>query len=777
MATPTISEYTAHLRQDKVGMREYMRIAGVDTKESDTFTNLTEKVLNVAGAQRQVYIQPNEPQAKEGIWFQTEQLTDFDVVSDPVPFVNEVFSSDTKNGYNPDASNTGSKSARYYVVKNVPYYLVFDQGSATRPNNSYRFYRYNKDDNSYTLVQSYSASEIIAVRGQTKTGGSYDLAINHCAVCIDDDQEYLYLVGGGYSTTVTDDPTRKCVIRFGLKTHNISKVFTLAKPFFVIGGASAWQCNCFICATKIFIFGYHDTNSGAYGATSNAKIIDLAAGDGNEYTKSYGPISFGGTALKFNNELIVGFGGGNSSQNSGSGMNHVRLFNTLTESTKIIYYLANKVNQRAICAVGSLIYFAEYTNAANNFGCVNLEDNTVRYIDKGNTPSYNSISAGTPYYDEDLNCIMFGSYVGTKYPFILTTKDYKRDTVVIFQASYETAAYKTNIFTTNNFKSDVKLGFSNTWLYKTDVGIDKTIKRYYGTGTEWIEITEESAFGGNIDVPILQDKSVEITENGTTTITADKGYDGLNNVDVTVNVEGGEVTPVDPDYITDGLIAWWEGADGFDENAHWNSRVGDDYISVDGYAFGTANDNNLPRVESGAVYNDGVFSMVTQVDYCKTGYTVQVVGYSEGVVADAGTDMCTFIGFNMSSSPMIGLKNSSCTLWTANGYQPNHEVLYDNFNKKILNASLHLVNAPTRGVNSAFTNLYSLNGQGWKASSLSSSAHNSQGNNMTVLSYYTANWRAVGARVYSIRVYNRKLTEEELQHNYEIDKARFNIKE
>lgn len=38
--------------------------------------------------------------------------------------------------------------------------------------------------------------------------------------------------------------------------------------------------------------------------------------------------------------------------------------------------------------------------------------------------------------------------------------------------------------------------------------------------------------------PILQDKSVTITENGTTTITADSGYDGLNNVEVTTNVAG-----------------------------------------------------------------------------------------------------------------------------------------------------------------------------------------------------------------------------------------------
>lgn len=38
--------------------------------------------------------------------------------------------------------------------------------------------------------------------------------------------------------------------------------------------------------------------------------------------------------------------------------------------------------------------------------------------------------------------------------------------------------------------------------------------------------------------PNLQSKSVEITENGTTTITTDSGYDGLNQVEVTTNVSG-----------------------------------------------------------------------------------------------------------------------------------------------------------------------------------------------------------------------------------------------
>lgn len=47
----------------------------------------------------------------------------------------------------------------------------------------------------------------------------------------------------------------------------------------------------------------------------------------------------------------------------------------------------------------------------------------------------------------------------------------------------------------------------------------------------------KKAGGGS--APVLQDKEVEITENGETTITADSGYDGLSSVEITTDVQSG----------------------------------------------------------------------------------------------------------------------------------------------------------------------------------------------------------------------------------------------
>ena len=48
---------------------------------------------------------------------------------------------------------------------------------------------------------------------------------------------------------------------------------------------------------------------------------------------------------------------------------------------------------------------------------------------------------------------------------------------------------------------------------------------------------KNSSGGGG--TPTLQDKSITITENGTTNVVADSGYDGLNQVEIITNVSGG----------------------------------------------------------------------------------------------------------------------------------------------------------------------------------------------------------------------------------------------
>ena len=65
------------------------------------------------------------------------------------------------------------------------------------------------------------------------------------------------------------------------------------------------------------------------------------------------------------------------------------------------------------------------------------------------------------------------------------------------------------------------------------------------TSNGTMNITPDSEYGlSNVTVntnvqPTLQNKTVTITNNGTQTITKDDGYDGLGNVTVTTNVEGG----------------------------------------------------------------------------------------------------------------------------------------------------------------------------------------------------------------------------------------------
>lgn len=245
-------------------------------------------------------------------------------------------------------------------------------------------------------------------------------------------------------------------------------------------------------------------------------------------------------------------------------------------------------------------------------------------------------------------------------------------------------------------------------------------------------------------------------------------------------VAGGTTTPDSTEYIQDGLIAWFDGEDDLDENGHWNSRIGDDYF-YQSYPSGGTQMKDLKT--SNAIVNNTTFCAKNTADYLLQDYTIEVVG---GMVPGEGNALLTF---NKTKTVFIAVgqqKPGELSLQNTSDAVNYYEKVYGGLLNKRFSCAINLLAVAPRGTAAyAPRLLYSVNGSPWYfwgftpnskySGGISvSSASGYKSLTCTLLSYYEAQYPNAG-EVNCIRVYNRRLTDQELAHNYKIDKERFNL--
>ena len=317
----------------------------------------------------------------------------------------------------------------------------------------------------------------------------------------------------------------------------------------------------------------------------------------------------------------------------------------------------------------------------------------------------------------------------------------------------------------------------------------ETLQSYNGRLTE-NGITLNNILGKINNLPeagVSEDLTEELTAQDTKITTQETKIEDIIYA-LRNKVDPGILPEPEPDYIQDGLVAWWDGEDAPDENNYWRSRVGDDYIYQYKTAFGSTSKLNFKTLHSiieKSYKNNSMYGLVTNKDYLVQGYTIEVVGKATSTANNTDINSsnggATLIAFNKSNSPYVCVTGKETEGWyapinaDASAVTP---VKYSGLYYKRHTFALHLTQIIPRGGSGDTQSVsYSMDGKDWlQTTPISCATPTKETRSMTVMCYYDSSYYS-SCEVNSIRVYNRKLTEEELRHNYEVDKARFDLDE
>ncbi len=507
MDYPTISEYTEHLRLDKASLRNYLTAAGISTQESDTFTELVQAALAANGALRCIYVQPDEPLGKEGIWFKRNTtVVDFDAVSTSVPFVDEVYVNET----NSIATIPGrSYYATVFKQYNNNLYAAQIRNAAgsgadalTETTPVLYFYKYNKNTRAWAQKQSYTYNEFITARGEayyTATSptlfqklGSFNT--NTKCWTPDTNDNYIYWWGG---TTVNDASTgygrddARRIARFGLSGHSATRLKTTTYGAHHLAQV-VFHNNVLWALGFNFPSGNYPPGVAARTAIgANDTSLDLYS-NGGLLLRGSNITPYDGTPLIYQ---LDGIRAGNSNNNNNVICLNLETAQQVFSITRPQYQDPSFFGSSGFCRIGNIIYsdarvaYNNYHRICNKFNLEGINSNT-RGVEVART-SFTSNATTLAYYDSTNNQIVSVPAVTGGAPFEwklnLLGATYNKDTVILNQSESNYSAYHTNLYTTNQFVSDLKYSFEDAWFYGENTGYEKTLPVYYGDGTQWIK--------------------------------------------------------------------------------------------------------------------------------------------------------------------------------------------------------------------------------------------------------------------------------------------------
>lgn len=237
----------------------------------------------------------------------------------------------------------------------------------------------------------------------------------------------------------------------------------------------------------------------------------------------------------------------------------------------------------------------------------------------------------------------------------------------------------------------------------------------------------------------------------------------------------GSIVPKYPNYINDGLVLWLDGEyntrSGHVTNlTTWEDLSGNNYdfdvigpyVNVDQYSSLTANSNNVPFNKTYTLRNTN--------NNLQASAPASVVGTLEIVCENNdGTIGCAFSMYSSSSQPGKGF-------W----YRPASNEIVTSFSQGQYTCSaismsndIALFSVIYPGQQKTASAIYK---NGYSQTLSSSSGTMAQAVAASVGGRYANETEySLNGKVYAIRLYNRILTQEEIQHNLYIDKDRFGI--